>query len=235
MGPAQAAPEGDAIDRQPTLIAAPAPRRAVRKAPAAAAAPSAPRQGRALKTRERLLDVAADLLADVGVERISTNLICARAGVTPPALYRYFKDKFAVLEALGQRLMDRQNAVLFAWLERYAPLGLEALADGAEALMAETAAVTAAEPGAVWILRALRATPRLAHVRINSHRMVTDRMVEAYAPLLPEIDRDVLWRRLRISIEFGFAADEMLNEETMIPREELIRGAAAILRHTLES
>ena len=195
---------------------------------------AAPRQRRARETYEHLLDMAGELLAEVGIERISTNLICARAGMTPPALYRYFKDKYAVLEALGQRLMDRQNAVLFAWLERWGPHGLAALGDATEALMRETADVTVGEPGAIWILRALRATPRLAHVRIDSHRLVTDRMVEVYAPMLPRLPREVLWRRLRLSIEFGFAADEMLNEETLIPRDDLLRDAAALLRHALE-
>src|SRR5512139_2552028 len=154
------------------------------KAVRTAAAPrrGPPRQERAVQTYERLLDVAGELLAEVGIERISTNLICARAGMTPPALYRYFKDKYAVLEALGGRLMDRQNAVLFAWLDRHAPNGLEALSDHIEELMRATAAVTDAEPGAVWVLRALRAVPQLAHVRIESHRLVTDRMAEAYAP-----------------------------------------------------
>ena len=37
-----------------------------------------PRQDRGVQTYERLLDVAGELLADVGIERISTNLI-ARA------------------------------------------------------------------------------------------------------------------------------------------------------------
>jgi hypothetical protein len=129
--------------------------------------------------------------------------------------------------------MDRQNAVLFAWLDRCAPLGLEALGQGAEELMRATADITAAEPGAVWILRALRAVPQLAHVRIASHRLVTDRMVEAYAPWLPALPREVLWRRLRISIEFGFAADEMLNEETLIDRDDLLRDAALMLRRSL--
>jgi AcrR family transcriptional regulator len=202
----------------------------------ATAPPSAlkqPRQDRAVATYERLLDVAGALLGEVGIERISTNLICARAGMTPPALYRYFKDKYAVLEALGRRLMDRQNAVLFAWLERTAPLGLAALGDGTEELLRATAAVTAAEPGAIWTLRALRAVPQLAHVRIASHRLVTDRMAEAYAPLLPRLPREVLWRRLRISVEYGFATDEMLNEETLIARDDLLADAAAILRHAL--
>src|SRR5579885_157414 len=175
-----------------------------------------PRQERAVQTYERLLDVAGALLAEHGIERISTNQICARAGMTPPALYRYFRDKYAVLEALGRRLMNRQNAVLFDWLDRYAPQGLEALGEAVEELLRATAAVTASEPGAVWTLRALRAVPQLAHVRIESHRLVTDRMVEAYAPLLPDMARETLWRRVRISVEFGFAVDEMLNEETLI-------------------
>lgn len=193
----------------------------------------APRQERALLTYERLLDVAGELLAEMGIERISTNLICARAGMTPPALYRYFRDKYAVLEALGRRLMDRQNAVLFAWLDKYGPLGVDALGEAVEELMRDTAKVTASEVGAVWTLRALRAVPQLTHVRIESHRLVTDRMAEVYAPLMPDLPRDVLWRRLRISVEFGFAADEMLNEETLIPRDDILRDAALILRHSL--
>jgi AcrR family transcriptional regulator len=194
---------------------------------------AAPKQERAVQTRERLLDVAGELLGEVGIERISTNMICARAGVTPPALYRYFKDKYAVLEALGRRLMDRQNEVLFAWLDRHVPNGLTALAEHIEGLLRATADVTAAEPGAIWTLRALRAVPQLAHVRIESHRMVTDRMVKAYAPLLPELSKKVLWRRVRISIEFGFAADEMLNEEDLIKRDDIIREAARMLRWSL--
>jgi AcrR family transcriptional regulator len=193
-----------------------------------------PRQGRAVQTYERLLDVAGELLAEHGIERISTNQICARAGMTPPALYRYFKDKYAVLESLGRRLMDRQNAVLFAWLDRYAPQGLEALGAAVEELLRATAEVTAREPGAVWTLRALRAVPQLAHVRIESHRLVTDRMVEAYAPLLPDMPRDTLWRRVRLSVEFGFAVDEMLNEETLIGRDDLFHDAALVLRHSLQ-
>ncbi|MFI4975018.1 MAG: TetR/AcrR family transcriptional regulator [Caulobacterales bacterium] len=192
-----------------------------------------PRQERAVQTYERLLDVAGEILAEAGIERISTNQICARAGMTPPALYRYFKDKYAVLEALGRRLMDRQNAVLFAWLDKYAPQGLQALGDAVEELLRDTAAITASEPGAVWTLRALRAVPQLAHVRIESHRLVTDRMLEAYAPLMPDLSREVIWRRLRISVEFGFAVDEMLNEEDRIPRDDLFADAALVLQHSL--
>lgn len=200
----------------------------------ATAAPSGskrlPRQERSQQTYDRLLTMAGELLAEVGVERISSNLICARAGMTPPALYRYFKNKYAVLEALGRRLMDRQNAVLYAWLDTYAPQGPQAMNAATEALMRATAQVTASEPGALWTLRALRAVPQLAHVRIASHKAVTDRMLEVYAPLLPGVDRDTLWLRLRLSVEFGFAADEMLAEDVGVPREAVLRESARMIR-----
>lgn len=204
----------------------PAAKQARRKPPALRAAP---KQERAVQTRERLLDIAGELLAEVGIERISTNMIAARAGVSPAALYRYFKDKYAILEALGRRFMDRQNAVLFAWLKTHGPGGLGALAGHTEDLLRATADVTAGEPGGVWIERALRAVPQLAHVHVESHREVTDAMLEVYAPLLPRVSRKTLWRRLRMSVEFGYAIDEMLNEEDRIPRNEIFREAAALL------
>ena len=192
-----------------------------------------PKQKRSQATYDRLLDVAGQLLSELGADQISTNLICARAGVTPPALYRYFDNKHAVLEALGRRLMTRQNEALEKWIARHEPLGVTAMRRNIEELLRDTAAVTESEPGAVWILRALHASPQLAHVRLESHRYVTDRLTEAYAPHLPDIPREELWRRLRLSVEMGFAIDEMLTEETRISSEDAFRFAADTLRGDL--
>lgn len=193
-----------------------------------------PKQERAQATYERLLDVAGLLLAEVGLDRLTTNLICARAGVTPPALYRYFNNKYAVLEALGRRLMARQNVALEQWIARHRDGGVESLRNGIEELLRDTAAVTQSEPGAVWILRSLHAAPQLVHIRLESHRHVTDQLVEAYARHLPDIDREILWQRLRLSVELGFAADEMLQEETRVSSDLTIKHVAALLRADLD-
>jgi hypothetical protein len=58
-------------------------------------------------------------------------------------------------------------------------------------------------------------------------------MVAAYAPLVPKMSKRELWRRVRVSIEFGFAVDEMLNEEDRIKRNDIIREAARMLQWTL--
>lgn len=202
--------------------------------PTTRAAPrSRPQQDRSQQTYDLLLNVAGELLAEIGIDRISTNLICARAGLTPPALYRYFDDKYALLEALGQRLMARQNAALEEWIAEYQPGGIGALRGNIEKLLRATAAVTASEPGAVWILRALHASPRLVHVRMESHRRVTDRLTDTYLPFLPGISRDQLWRRLRISVEVGFAVDEMLQEEERVSADFAFRNAARMLQADL--
>ena len=189
-----------------------------------------PKQERAQQTYELLLDVAGSLLAEVGIDRISTNMICSRAGLTPPALYRYFKNKYDVLEALGLRLMARQNVVLEQWIARHADEGIDAMRGGIEELLRDTAAVTQSEPGAVWILRALHASPQLVHVRLESHRYVTDKLVDAYMRYLPGADRDALWQEVRLSVELGFAADEMLQEETRVSADAVFSRVARILQ-----
>lgn len=106
-----------------------------------------PRQKRAKATYERLLDVAARLLEEEGVERISTNMIAERAGVTVPALYRYFPNKYAVLRALGDRLMERQNEVAMTWLSEQGEPDPVGLFESAEDFMLRTITVTVEQPG----------------------------------------------------------------------------------------
>jgi AcrR family transcriptional regulator len=173
-----------------------------------------PRQDRAQQTYERLLDVTGVLLAEVGVESISTNMICARAGMTPPALYRYFKDKYALIEALAERLMARQAVVVEQWLATHAPNGVPALAANVEPLLRALAQVTAEQPGAIWVFRAMRAVPRLTHVRLESHRRITDQLSAVYMSLMPHVPPGMMWMRVRVSVEFSYATDEMIAESS---------------------
>lgn len=62
-----------------------------------------PQQARSRATFERILEAAAELLEEVGLEGFNTNLLAERAGVGSRALYRYFPNKFAVLVALAER------------------------------------------------------------------------------------------------------------------------------------
>jgi AcrR family transcriptional regulator len=176
-----------------------------------------PVQARSKKTYDALLDATGHLLGEVGIERITTNMICERAGATPPALYRYFDDKYAIIATLAERLLLRQNSALEAWVSRYHDAGLDLLAEKTVELLRAMHAITRSEPGAVWIMRSLHAVPSLTHIRLQSHNLVAEALTDLYWQYLPHVDRPLLRRRVRLSVEFAYSIDEMLKEEDVDP------------------
>jgi AcrR family transcriptional regulator len=184
-----------------------------------------PTQKRAVATYERLLDAAGALLAEVGLERISTNMVAARAGVSPPTLYHYFDDKYALLAALGERLMAAQNALV-------------QIGDGqdeaaiAEVLLAHIP-LTEASPGGPWVMRMLRAVPRLAEVRLASHRALTAELVDRALPAGAGQDRAALERRTRLAVDLGYCAVELVFDEPTLDRRAIMQDAARAISAVL--
>lgn len=57
--------------------------------------------------RRRIIEVALDLLNEVGVDGLTTRLLAGRLGVQQPALYWHFKNKRALLDAMNDEIMAR--------------------------------------------------------------------------------------------------------------------------------
>ncbi len=186
-----------------------------------------PLQTRAVATYEKLLASTGHLLSDLGIDNISTNRIVDHAGLTPPAFYRYFRDKYHVLETLGERLMEVQNTII---AERTA--GLEPQehfripADILEDLLVDTVEATKDFPGGPWLTRALRAVPNLQKVRLKSHQAVAGYLVEIAMEIEPDRDRDAAYREARLAIELGYAAVEMCLEEDDLDVRAVMRETA---------
>jgi AcrR family transcriptional regulator len=175
-----------------------------------------PAQQRATETFERILEVTAQTLADVGIERLSTNLVCERAGLTPPALYRYFPNKYALLSELGQRLMERQNERVGHWITlEVLDGGLDDLERALEGLILDTYKVTLQTVGGVWIMRALRAVPALQQVRLASHAAVTREQAKLLTMALPQADKTELGLVSRVVVELIYATVEMIFDEPL--------------------
>ena len=210
------------------------PARSAGPAPAEKAGPAErrrepPTTGRAAVTYEKLMLAAGELLGEVGFEKLTTNGICARASMTPPALYHYFNDKYEILEELARRLLKRQSDAFAIWLFQG---GWQSAADRSQRLEEWyhiAAKIVAEEPGGVWTMRALRALPSLAPVRLESQRTFTDQLFAFYRQIMPNVPPDILWYRLRIRAEFGYSVDELAIEEDRIPRDILFREAARIV------
>jgi AcrR family transcriptional regulator len=167
---------------------------------------------------------------EIGVERISTNLIAERAGITVPALYRYFPNKYAVLYALGAKLMDRQNRVATEWYDTHvAEDDPRRLLAGIHPLLRGTYEVTREQRGALEILQALRAVAPLRELRLTSHRQVSDQLAAVVGPLLPHIGADSLGIQSRLSVEMGYDVVELaLEEQAVNPDAVLVEGARMI-------
>ena len=175
-----------------------------------------PAQQRATETFERILEVTAQTLADVGIERLSTTLVCERAGLTPPALYRYFPNKYALLSELGQRLMQRQNERVDRWITIEVFSGeVDKLERALEGLILDTYEATLQTVGGVWIMRALRAVPALQQVRLASHAAVTLEQTKLLAQALPQANAAELALVSRIVVELIYATVEMIFDEPL--------------------
>jgi AcrR family transcriptional regulator len=74
----------------------------------------APSQARARATVDAILEATARLLITCGFEGVNTNVVAREAGVKPPAIYRYFPNKFALYAALAQKLQDELDLVMDA-------------------------------------------------------------------------------------------------------------------------
>jgi AcrR family transcriptional regulator len=174
-----------------------------------------PSQSRARTTFEAVLTTAGELLGEVGFERLSTNLVCERAGMTPPALYRYFPNKYAILSELARRLMEAQDEAVFAWIQAGGLDGRsleETIASNAR-MQKQVNEITRQMPGGVWIMRALRAIPMLRDIRVESRDKVADQISDSLRAMYPGVPRPELYRSARLTTEVMYAATEMVLEE----------------------
>ena len=196
-----------------------------------------PTQARGLDTYEIVLATAGELLGEYGFEQLSTNAICKRAGLTPPALYRYFPNKYAILKELGDRLMKAQDDAVFAWIEAGGFDGATAKEriDKNVVMLTEMIEMTRRFPGGAAIGRALRAVPMLQQLRFASRDMVADRFVEFMRERFPQVSDARLRIAMRMTVELTYAATEMAVEEPDRDADALIREVCLLFDRYFET
>lgn len=194
-----------------------------------------PTNARAVASFEKLLQAASDVLADTGFERLTSNEICARAGLTPPAFYHYFNNKYEILEELADRLMRKQHDSFSAWFAEFSESGGRLPStDALEKLFEAAVQIAAQEPSGMWTIRALRALPNLTHLRLKWQRIYADQIFEAAKQLAPDVPADILWMRVRIIVEFAYIVGELAIEEDRIPQDMLFRQVGLLFGGILD-
>lgn len=118
-----------------------------------------PKQARSAQTIECILDAAASVLSDVGIDGFSTVHVASVADLSVGTLYQYYKDKYELLEALMAR-----------WLDQAA---MEAGDLVGEDRIRAVFASYRDQPGGHELLAAFRGTPRL--------RPILEKMMHRFA------------------------------------------------------
>lgn len=193
-----------------------------------------PSQARSRGTFDAILRVASELLAEKGAGGFSVNAICLRGGLTPPAVYRYFPNKYALLKALAQRLMEAgDDAVLLAMSRNGLPQCEADLIDEVRNTLTDLVTVTASFPGSVQILRAMRDTPAMREVQRASTAKMATRRYERLRAMFPKADRGRLQRGSRVGLESANIAMELIvegaHEGAGTPDATAINDAATLL------
>lgn len=183
-----------------------------------------PIQLRSRQTYERVLAAAGSLLAEVGIEQFSTNLVCKRANVTPPALYRYFPNKYALLRELARRLMEIQDNKVFAWIEAGGLSGVthEDIAAHVVTLLRALTELTQAFPGGIWITRAIRAVPLMQDAYTESANRVAAHLQSELQRRYQAESAEKLRMATWLSIGLATAMIEMALDAPESDREALV-------------
>lgn len=78
----------------------------------APAARRSPVQERSQETVERIFKATSELLGKTALEEITTSLIARKASVSVGALYRFFPDKQAIIDAIAVKYVEEFRASL---------------------------------------------------------------------------------------------------------------------------
>ena len=137
-----------------------------------------PVQKRAKETVDQILDSAAILLDEVGVDVFNTNLLAERAEVAVRSVYRYYPNKLAVIVGLAERQATEWQELFAQLLVAVADPDQSAL-DAWDDVLDGYAAYLKRKQGRSAIHRAMLALPQLVEVNRRDNDVLADLIGEA--------------------------------------------------------
>lgn len=157
------------------------------------------RQARGRRRMELLLDVAAQVFAEVGYEKATTNAIAARAGTSPGSLYQFFQNKEAIAEALAARYVEQIPATHdIAFDPDVASLPLDVLLDR---VVDPLIGFNVANPAAHVLLTGSDISPGLAALTQRLHGAVLQRTEAMLAARAPDLRPRQRARVARVAVQ----------------------------------
>ena len=174
-----------------------------------------PAQQRAQQSLDSILDSASALIGQQGVDGFSMAELARRAGMSKPALYRYFPNKQAIIQELARCCFDENSQLL-------APGNLsERLEKSAiRAALARYCQLQKEQPFRVQLRAAIKADPELMALDLADSRRNAAFACDYLLALDPARNREQLQVQMLLLIG---GADEMACLTTQVSEAEAER------------
>jgi AcrR family transcriptional regulator len=161
-----------------------------------------PVQERSAARVRRMLDAAADLIEEVGYDRLSTTAIAQRADVAIGSVYQFFGDKRSLAEALSQRYIDLYFERLAARFDAEPPADWRA---GVEAAIGEYVHMYRTAPGFRVLHLADAIDPGRADAVTTGGDVIADQILAGLAHRFGIGGDDELNKTVTVAVETGQA------------------------------
>lgn len=187
-----------------------------------------PRQQRSRAMVDRIVEAAREVLVTDGYDRLTTNRVADRAGVSPGSLYQYFPDKATIVEEVSERYVGRLAEDVVAALVDHVHDDPGAMARAtAEALL------TALERDPTLLRVVWEELPVARHLddRLGLERRVRDVLRAYLGGRLPATQRrrdpaHASWL-IVLAVE-SLAVRFVLDEDPPMTREQFVEDLAAL-------
>lgn len=137
-----------------------------------------------------ILDAASELLIEGGPDALTTSALAERTGLRVRNVYRYFRDRQAIMATLAERMSDRIESAV---------AGVTGLSDPSRPLervindlVEQVMAAAASEPAGVQVRAAMRTSRELQAIDAASDRRIARVLAEALRQRGIRVRRDRL-------------------------------------------
>lgn len=190
-----------------------------------------PVQSRSVARVQRMLDVCAELLDEVGYEGLTTTLLAERAGVAIGSVYQFFPDKRAIVQALTQRNMD---AYLARLSQRFGSGGFAHWWDGVDAAVDEYIKMHRSVPGFRTLHFGDIVDVHLLDDDRDNNSVIAERLGQVLVEQFHIVDSPRLRFALQIAVETGDALIKMAFRRDPDGDDRVLAEAKAIIREYLQ-
>jgi len=137
-----------------------------------------PTQKRAKETIRVILEAAAELLETTSIDTFNTNMLAKHANVLVRSVYRYFPNKFAVIAAVWEKMVDEWDEWLIPSMEKLSDPDCDIWV-ALDSMHPSYLRWLSARKGSWAVRRAIQATPELLYLEAWAEDVFVNKLATA--------------------------------------------------------